>query len=268
MEKDFSSEMAKVLKTAKVKSTTELNDNVLLKLTKNPLADIIVRLVNLCEKNLNTCKSAASKLDQMKTAQIESQKKLLEIQQERIDSVQQTVKTELKSWADVVKKGNDSNKLKQLTTQSVKEAVKSVNDEEKRSKCFLIYGCEEQEDEDDCSCDQIARDIYSKVGYRPPVIVDAYRIGNRTEGRTRPIKVEVEHPTDVHVLLKSAHKLRASDMTSVYLAPDRTKEQRTAHKKLVTEMKSMIERDPSKYYYIRNNKINSIDHKATSSDSA
>ena len=153
MEKEFSSEMAKVLKTAKVKSTTELNDNVLLKLTKNPLADIIVRLVNLCEKNLNTCKSAASKLDQMKTAQIESQKKLLEIQQERIDSVQQTVKTELKSWADVVKKGNDSNKLKQLTTQSVKEAVKSVNDEEKRSKCFLIYGCEEQEDEDDRSCE-------------------------------------------------------------------------------------------------------------------
>ena len=40
--KEFSSEMAKVLKTAKVKSTTELNDNVLLKLTKNPLADIIV----------------------------------------------------------------------------------------------------------------------------------------------------------------------------------------------------------------------------------
>ena len=266
MEKEFSSEMAKILKTAKVNSTTELNENVLLKLTKNPLADIIVRLVNLCEKNLNTCKSAASKLDQMKTAQIESQKKLLEIQQERIDSVQQTVKTELKSWADVVKKGYDSNKLKQLTTQSVKEAVKSVNDEEKRSKCFLIYGCEEQEDEGDRSC-EIAQEIYCKVGFRPPVIVDAYRIGNRTEGRTRPIKVEVEHPTDVHVLLKSAHKLRASDMTSVYLAPDRTKEQRTAHKKLVTEMKSMIERDPSKYYYIRNNKINCID-KATSSDSA
>ena len=26
-------------------------------------------------------------------------------------------------------------------------------------------------------------------------------------------------------------------------------------------MKSMIERNPSKYYYIRNNKINSIDHR-------
>merc|ERR1712023_309292 len=102
------------------------------KLNKNSLSDIILRLVNLCEKNVNTCKSAASKLDQMKTEQIENQKKLLEFQQERIDSVQQTVKTELKSWADVVKKGNSSNK--QLTAQSVKEAVRSVNDEEKRSK--------------------------------------------------------------------------------------------------------------------------------------
>ena len=77
MEKEFSSEMAKVLKMAKVKSTTELNDSVLMNLTKKPLADIIMRLVNLCEKNLNTCKSAVGKLDEMKTAQIESQKWLL-----------------------------------------------------------------------------------------------------------------------------------------------------------------------------------------------
>ena len=74
MEKEFSSEMAKVLKMAKVKSTTELNDSVLMNLTKKPLADIIMRLANLCEKNLNICKSAASNLDEMKTAQIESQK--------------------------------------------------------------------------------------------------------------------------------------------------------------------------------------------------
>ena len=214
-------------------------------------------------ENVNTCKSAASKLDQMKTEQIENQKKLLEFQQERIDSVQQTVKTELKSWADVVKKGNSSNK--QLTAQSVKEAVRSVNDEEKRSKCFMIYGYEEMEEEGETS--DIAREIYSKVGFRPPVIVDAFRIGNKTPDKTRPIKVEVEHPTDVNVLLKSANKLKASDMSSVFVAPDRTKEQRTEHKKLVATMKSMIQQDPSKYYFIRNNKINFVD-KNLSSDTA
>jgi hypothetical protein len=87
----------------------------------------------------------------------------------------------------------------------------------------MIYGCAEQEDESDFSNErEIAWDIYSKVGFTPPHIVDSHKIGNRTQGRTRPIKVEVEHPTEVHVLLQSAYKLKASDMNSVYLAPDRT----------------------------------------------
>ena len=53
-----------------------------------------------------------------------------------MDSVQQIVKTELKSWSDVLKKGIPN---KQMTAKTVKEAVRSVTDEEKRSKCFMIY---------------------------------------------------------------------------------------------------------------------------------
>ena len=52
MEKEFSVEMKKVLKTVKVASTNDLNENALLKLNKNSLSDIILRLVNLCEKML------------------------------------------------------------------------------------------------------------------------------------------------------------------------------------------------------------------------
>ena len=114
----------------------ELNETTLLRLNKNPLAEITLQLVNLYEKSWNTCKSAAVKMDQLKTEQIENQKKLLQIHEENMDSVQQTVKTELKSWSDVVKKGIPN---KQLTVKTVKEAVRSVTDEEKRSKCFMIY---------------------------------------------------------------------------------------------------------------------------------
>ena len=52
----------------------------------------------------------------------------------------------------------------------------------------------------------VARDIYSIVGYAPPHIVGSYRIRNRTPDQTRPIKVEVKHPTDVNVLLRSANQ--------------------------------------------------------------
>ena len=95
MESELSEELRTVLKTAKVTSTMELNENSLMKLSKNCLTDITLRLVSLYEKNLNTCKSAAVKIDQLKTEQIENQKKLMEIKDMKIDSVQQAVKTEL-----------------------------------------------------------------------------------------------------------------------------------------------------------------------------
>ena len=80
MESELSAELRTVLKTAKVTSTMELIENSLMRLSKNCLTDITLRLVSLYEKNLNTCKSAAVKIDQLKTEQIENQKKLMEIQ--------------------------------------------------------------------------------------------------------------------------------------------------------------------------------------------
>ena len=47
----------------------------------------------------------------------------------------------------------------------------------------------------------------------------------------------------------------------MYLTPDRTKEERAAHTKLGNEMKAKIQQDPSKYYYIRNGKVNITDKK-------
>ena len=219
MENDFALELQNVLKTAKVTSMKELNETTLLRLNKNPLAEITLRLVNLYEKSLNTCKSAAVKMDQLKTEQIENQKKLLQIHGENMDSVQQTVKTELKSWSDVVKKGIPN---KQLTAKTVKEAVRSVTDEEKRSKCFMIYGFEEKESaSDDCDPFDIAKNVYRKTCGLSPKIMNSYRIGSKTNGKTRPIKVEVEHPALVQGLLQAAHRLRNSNYKSVYIAPDR-----------------------------------------------
>ena len=260
LESDITGELQTVLKTAKVTSTGELNENVLMKLSKNSLTDITLRLVKLYEKNLKTCKSAAIKLDQLKTEQIENQKKLLQIQEKKIDSVHQTVKTELKSWADVAKTGLTS---KQITARTVKEAVRSVNDDEKRSRCFLIHGVEEKDNE---STVEIVQNVYRKLNFNPPNVLDCFRVGSKTTGKPRSIKAEMEHPTDVSALLRVANKLKTTDFRSVYLAPDRNKEEQAAHSKLVATMRTMIKQDPSKYYFIRHNKVNSLD-KTLSSDS-
>ena len=252
---ELSVELRTILNIANVTSTTELNKNSLMKMYKNELTEIVLRLVKAYEKNLNICKSAAVKIDQLKSDQIENQKKLMEIQDKQIDSVQQTVKTELKTWADVAKQGITS---KPITKHTVKEAVKSVNDEEKRSRCLLIHGIEEKDNEVPC---EIAKEVYRKLDFIPPKIVDSYRVGRKTSGKLRPIKVELKHQTDALILLKNAGKLKSTDMKSVYLSPDRNKQEQAAHGKLVAEMRTMIKEDPSKFYFIRNNKVNFVDKK-------
>ena len=254
---ELSVELRTILNLANVTSTTKLNKNSLMKLYKNELTEIALRLVKAYEKNLNICKSAAVKIDQLKSDQIENQKKLLEIQNKQIDSVRQTVKTELKTWADVAKQGITS---KPITEHAVKEAVKSVNDEEKRSICLLIHGIEEKDSEVPC---EIAKEVYRKLDFipPPPKIVYSYRVGRKTSGKLRPIKVELKNQTDALMLLKNAGKLKSTDMKSVFLSPDRNKQEQAAHGKLVAEMRTMIKEDPSKFYFIRNNKVNFIDKK-------
>ena len=58
---------------------------------------------------------------------------MLEIQ---IDSVHQTVKTDLKNWADIPKKGIVS---KAVTATTVKEAVRSLNNEEKKGHDAFLF---------------------------------------------------------------------------------------------------------------------------------
>ena len=115
---ELSVELPTILNIANVTSTMELNKNSLMKLYKNELTGIALRLVWVYEKNLDICKSAAVKTNQLKSDQIENQKKLMRIQGKQIDSVQQTVKTELKTWADVTQQGIAS---KPITKHTVKE---------------------------------------------------------------------------------------------------------------------------------------------------
>ena len=259
MEKDMKFGILQVLKAANVSSAEEIDESVLMKVDKDTLIIFVNSLVSLVEKNLELCKLAANKVDEMKSELIENQKELLKKQQDQIDSVQKTVKTEIKSWADVVKKNNNQTKL--LTTKTVKEAVRAVNNEEERSRNFIIYGLEEIADEEEEDLPAIVCGVYDRTGFSCPAgTTDIYRLGKKTADKARPIKVEMETPGDVQFMLKNAYKLRADEhFKLVYLAPDRTKEERKAHGKLINEMKELIKQDSSKHYFIRDNKVKSAD---------
>ena len=93
-------EIQKVLKSVNVTSAAEINETVLMRLNKNPLAKFVESLMNVIEKNVDLCKAAAGKIDQLKTEKIADQKLLLKFQQGEAKSVQETVKSEMKSWAN------------------------------------------------------------------------------------------------------------------------------------------------------------------------
>ena len=57
--------------------------------------------------------------------------------------MQETVESEMKSWADIVKKTNNTQR-KNLTENSVKQAARLVNEEERQSKNLMIYDCPEK----------------------------------------------------------------------------------------------------------------------------
>ena len=266
----MSSEIQRVVKAVNVSCTAEVNESVLMKLNKNPLAKMVENLLNLIEQNVELCKSAAGKIDQLQSEKIDDQKMLIEMQKNQMNAVQDTVKCEIKSWADVVKKNNNQRNVKQLTENSVKQAVRAVNEEKRRSKNLMIYGCPEPEKEADFEVTKTVKNVFDEADIFPvPQTYEVYRIGKKEQGKKRPIKVELGSAADVDFVLRRARNLKDSDnFKHVYLGPDRTKEDQIAHNKLVKEMKQMIERDPSKHYFISQRRICSVDKDLSSQTSA
>ena len=52
MEKEMTSEVQKILKVVNVACSSEVNETVLMRLNKNPLAKFVDGLMNLVEKNI------------------------------------------------------------------------------------------------------------------------------------------------------------------------------------------------------------------------
>ncbi|KAL5261209.1 hypothetical protein ACHWQZ_G007050 [Mnemiopsis leidyi] len=247
-EKKLNSEMVRLMKAVNVSSVADLKKSALNKLNKGPLVDFLENLVELFDNNLNLCKAAASSVDELKSKVMDSQNQLLKRQQEDLLSVKDTVQTEMKSWADVVKKSDKQ--TRQLTAKSVKEAVKAVNEEEERSKNLIVYGAQDDDESEwgySCKVDKTTDTFTAICDQLECENVDVQhctRIGEWRADRTRPIKVEFRTAADVETVLRKAHKLKASDeFKKVYLAPDRSAEERAAHSKLVNQMKELIKKN-------------------------
>ena len=91
------------------------------------------------------------------------------------------------------------------------------------------------------------------------VVKDHYRAGVAKAGTSRPLVVKFERPQLVIEVLSNAKKLKGSRfLSSVFLAPDRSPEERTEHRKLIEEMKKRRGEEPDKYFFVRRGKVCSV----------
>ena len=270
-DEDLETVFKSIRRTLNIDEIDNMNHGMLMKQNKETLANFVEALTGVLSKSQNLLKSAAANIDELKTDQLKSQKSVINLQEElirnkseQLDSVKTTVKTEMKSWTDVVKQSCS----KTVTPKKIKEAVKSAVSEEDRSRNFMMFGLEEEDEEADrlelYDDEKIIDMLFERIEVKPR-IEEHYRVGKLQPGSNRPIKVRLSRSDSVMQVLSNAKKLKGGPalLSSVFLAPDRSKEERIAHKRLVDLMKKKMEEEPDKHFYIRYNKICSADKLST-----
>ena len=124
-----------------------------------------------------------------------------------------------------------NNKLKRVVNAALTESKET----DLRSSRFVIYGLDDEYGDDFV---ENSKDIvHTVLGYSHPVVAVS-PINNKENS---PILVQLQNPDIVRRVLKQARKLKSSmSYSSVYLAPDRSPEERKNHKKLVGELKKIL----------------------------
>ena len=172
---------------------------------------------------------------------------------EQITQFSSTVQTEMKSYCDIVKKNCEKSAV---SAEQLKSVVKSVAEEEDRKSNLIVFGLTEEKNEDLMN---VVSEVFETVGAKPKVI-ECSRLGGKKHEHRRPIKVKLSSQDSADLVIRNSRKLKGVDkFKAVFIAPDRSIEERANHRKLVEELKNKIKIEPSKYHFIRDQKIVSVD---------
>jgi hypothetical protein len=151
---------------------------------------------------------------------------LIKVQKERLQSVQETVQTEIKTkmktWSDISRKKCDN---KAPTLKTVKKAVQFAVQEDARSRNFIIHGVPEDYFKFPSDvADELLDEILQHHSYLDIVAGNHIGVGKQEDGRPRSIKVTLKSNESVKMALARAKNLKKSNSKtyqSWFIAPDR-----------------------------------------------
>ena len=263
-------------KQCKVDCVQELNHESVNKIgNKGDLAAKFLQAMQLIERQHNMIINQRVHVSQYQSRMIQLQDQVIKLQEQLLsakeglskaiefnehlkteffEGVQKEVSSVKQSFSDVVKSGSIENSAA-ISTESIKSVAKQIALEEELGRNIMVFGlCEEVNEEINTK----VAEVLESLGEKPRV--EACRIGKKSPSAARPVKVSFSSSSIVQQILKKSSKLCGTErFKRVFLAPDRTAEERAQRKELVLELKRRAGIEKDKKLFIRGGKICSLE---------
>ena len=225
-----------VLKLSKSSSLSCVNEENLRKADKEDLSNLILSLVDVTENGLNILKSAAVTMEQLRSEKLSNQDSIIKLQNELVQKQEQLTLT-----------GTNSNSNEQQRS-NIKSAIKSVVQETERQQQVILFGVSEDDPHLADTVKEIVRCVAAPAN---STVRDYCRIGVPASGKTRPVKVSFGCKDDAQAIIRGAKNLRTSEKyKKVFIAPNRTSEERIKRRKLVQLLREKKTKEPEKHHFI------------------
>ena len=133
--------------------------------------------------------------------------------------------------------------------------IKRVVEEEDRGRNIMLFGLSEENNE---VLQEKVNAVMEIIGEKPKI--EACRVGKIKSQKPRPVKVTLSSSLFVAQILSKARRLKENPTySSVFLSPDRSKDQRAEHRALIVDLKQRRIDRPSEKHFIRDGIIKSVE---------
>ena len=168
-----------------------------------------------------------------------------------VNAVQAVVKNEIQTYSSVLETAaNAVNNACISAPSQIRSAIASATTD--RTSNMLVYGL--YEDERNSDVDRV-KELLQYLE-EAPVLSNVERLGRIREEGTRPVKVVLRSKETVRDILGKAARLKRSEtFRAVFIAPDRTLDERVERRKLVAKLREKRELEPEKVWSIRRGSV-------------
>ena len=227
-----------------------------MKQTKETLVKYLLEGYQTVYSHSDKFESSRTCVEQMKSELIAGQRSVVKLQQQILDAqakqlnemstvVDTAVDRGIRSYSEIVSQTIEES-VPVLSEQKLKKVVQEAVTVDDRSKNVVIFGLSEETSE---NLDDKITDLFGEIEEKPSF--EAVRVGAVSDEKSRPVKVYLRNSDIAHGILVKAKQLKeTAAYKKVYIAPDRSPEERIKHRKLVAEMREQARENPDQYFFI------------------